>query len=370
MKAVYKKKRFLFQLNHPAHYHLFKNTIKALSGRGHSIKIAIKDKDILKELVRDYDFVQLSTGYRKKNICSIIGSVVIRDMKLLKIAKEFKPDLMIGTSPEIGHISMIEKSPALFFGEDDVNLSLSMYLGAMTCYPLFNTIISPYGVNNSIWKRKTVYYHGFQELSYLHPNRFQPYRSKVEVPLDKKYFFIRFANLRAYHDINAKGISDTLASKLIEILKSQGEVLISSERALPAEFQDFEFQENKQDIHHYLYYANLFIGDSQTMAAEAGVLGTPFIRYNDFVGKISYLNELEYKYKLGFGYKTNQTYEMLNKIQELANMVDIKNEFQKRREKMLSEKIDVSAFMVWFIENYPDSATKMKANPDYQYNFK
>jgi len=32
----------------------------------------------------------------------------------------------------------------------------------------------------------------------------------------------------------------------------------------------------------YLYYANVYIGDSQTMATEASVLGTPAIRSNSF----------------------------------------------------------------------------------------
>lgn len=48
-------------------------------------------------------------------------------------------------------------------------------------------------------------------------------------------------------------------------------------------------------------FASLYIGDSQTMAAEAGVLGVPFVRFNDFVGRIRYLRELEDKYRLGFG---------------------------------------------------------------------
>jgi hypothetical protein len=31
---------------------------------------------------------------------------------------------------------------------------------------------------------------------------------------------------------------------------------------------------------------------------------------------------------------------------------------------MLSDKIDVTAFMVWFVENYPESVKIMKENPD------
>jgi len=42
-------------------------------------------------------------------------------------------------------------------------------------------------------------------------------------------------------------------------------------------------------MHHVMAFASLYIGDSQTMAAEAGVLGVPFVRFNDFVGRIGYL---------------------------------------------------------------------------------
>ena len=54
-------------------------------------------------------------------------------------------------------------------------------------------------------------------------------------------------------------------------------------------------------MHHVMAFASLYIGDSQTMAAEAGVLGVPFVRFNDFVGRIGYLRELEDVYQLGFG---------------------------------------------------------------------
>jgi len=37
---------------------------------------------------------------------------------------------------------------------------------------------------------------------------------------------------------------------------------------------------------------------------------------------------------------------------------------------MLKDKIDVTAFLVWFIENWPESFNIMKENPDYQYRFK
>lgn len=365
-----RKKRFLFQLNHPAHFHLFKHTIQILKDKGHRVLISIKDKDILKELVKDYSFVQLSEGYRKKNLFSIVNSVFQRDKKLIKIAKNFKTDLMIGTSPEIGHIGPFVGVPSLFFGEDDVDLSIPMYIGALTCYPLFSTIMAPIGVNNSIWNRKTVNYNGFQKLAYLHPNQFKADRRKVDISVGERYFMLRFANLQAYHDINAKGITNSLAKQIVDKLTIRGTVLISSERDLPEELKEYEFKGNKQDIHHYLYFADLYIGDSQSMAVESAMLGTPNIRFSDFVGKISVLEEIEKKYKLSIGVNSEKPQDLLNAVDEIINNNNSVKDFKSRRDTLLNDKIDVTAFMVWFIENYPNSKKIMNENPDYQNNFK
>jgi hypothetical protein len=98
-------------------------------------------------------------------------------------------------------------------------------------------------------------------------------------------------------------------------------------------------------------------------------MGTPFIRFNDFVGRLGYLSELEDKYQLGFGIKPEQEKILYDKLRELLEINDLKPLFAERRRKMLTDKIDVSKFLTWFIENYPESSKTMKDNPDYQFNF-
>jgi hypothetical protein len=181
---------------------------------------------------------------------------------------------------------------------------------------------------------------------------------------------LRFAKLSAHHDSGKTGITEQIAKSLIKELESYARIYITSERKLEPQFEKYRININPRDMHHVIYHADLYIGDSQTMAAEAAVLGTPSIRFSDFVGKIGYLEELEHKYGLTFGIKTQEPQKLLDKIKELINMPDIKNEWQRRRQKMLSDKIDVAAFMAWFIEHYPESARIMKENPNYQYNFK
>ena len=106
---------------------------------------------------------------------------------------------------------------------------------------------------------------------------------------------------------------------------------------------------------HLIAFADLFISDSQTMSMEAGYLGIPYIRFNDFVGKISALDELENKYELGFGILTKNKERLFEKIDELISYPNLKNDWLIKRQKMLADTIDLSKFMIWLYENYPES---------------
>jgi len=119
-----------------------------------------------------------------------------------------------------------------------------------------------------------------------------------------------------------------------------------------------------------LCYAKMLVGDSQTMTTEAGVLGTPAIRCNSFVGENDMGNfiELEQKYSLIFNY--DDPNKAMEKAVELIQKPNLKEEWKKKREQLLKDKIDVTAFMVWFIENYPESFREMKENPEIQYRFR
>ena len=55
---------------------------------------------------------------------------------------------------------------------------------------------------------------------------------------------------------------------------------------LTEDLKEYRLSIDPKDIHHILFFADIFISDSQTMTAEAAVLGTPSIRYNDFVGRL------------------------------------------------------------------------------------
>jgi hypothetical protein len=54
----------------------------------------------------------------------------------------------------------------------------------------------------------------------------------------------------------------------------------------------------------------------------------------------------------------------------LLSQENLKEQWKIKRDRLLADKIDVTAFYVWFIENYPESAKIMRKNPEYQYKFK
>jgi len=350
---------------------MFKYSIQELKKHGHEVTVVIRPKDVLEQLCIESNLNYIKIKDRPKNggMVRLGWSLLEKDLEVLKIVKKEKPDQLIGSDGTLARIGFLKKIPSFEYSEDDAE-AIKLY--AILSFPFYTNIICPEVTSAWLWTYKKIGYNSYHELAYLHPNHFTPDKNVVNkyFPSDETFFILRFAKLTAHHDMGIKGITNEIATQIIRILEPYGKIYITSERELQPEFEKFRIQIRALDMHHILAFASIFIGDSQTMAAEAGVLGTPFVRFNDFVGRLSYLNEMEQVYQLGYGHKTNDVSGMLNSIKTLVENKDRKMITKEKRQKMLFEKIDFAKFQLWFIENYPDSAKIMKENPDYQYNFK
>jgi predicted glycosyltransferase len=362
--------RVLFCLNHPAHYHLCKNTIAKLKEDGNEVFILARQKDILLDLLKGEQYETLP--YKKgKNIIDKIRFYAPSLNYAVEYAEKIKPDFVTGT----GNFYMIPQKlwiPSWLLIEDDILTNLMIFIDSIFSTRKYTGILSPIVCNNSFLERKSIKYHSYHELAYLHPNNFTPDKTIVEKYFlsDKPFFILRFAQLNAYHDLGVSGINTDVAQHLIDMLKPYGSIYITSERPLEPQFERYRINIDPSDMHHVMAFASLYIGDSQTMAAESGVLGVPFVRFNDFVGKIGYLRELEDVYHLGYGLKPKDVDKLYKVVADLLQMPNRKEVFQQRRQKMLSEKIDYAQFLTWFIENYPESQKIMRENPNYQFRFK
>ncbi len=348
--------RFLFYLGHPAHYLNVSVAADLLAEKGHDILFVARDKDVLFQLVKDtpYPKVYLE-GRRGTGKAALAWTVLKREFSLLRAAHRWKPNLMVGTDIVFTHTGKLLGIPTIMLNEDDADQVIFFTRFGLR---FATEILSPACCDNAPYSDKTVGYSGYHELAYLHPKYFMPDRSKV-APLfgDKeRYFIIRFSALDAHHDYGRTGIRDDIAMQIIELLEPHGNVYITSERPLAPRFEPYRIRIDPKDMHHVLYYAAMYVGDSQTMTAEAAVLGTPSIRFNDFVGKLSYLEELEHTYRLTFGVKTNAPQRLLATIEEVLHMPGREALWQERRALMLQNTIDVAAFFTWYFEHMPHSA--------------
>lgn len=365
--------KILFYLGHPAHFHLFKNVIDNLKDENHNVLILIKHKDILENLLQraSIPYINIRSSERTNNTFRMIVDIIIRDFRTYLSVRKFKPDLMIGSSPEISHVGFLLRIPSIITHEDDVD---NMPLFANIAFPTAKFILSPTGCRQGKWHKKTINYDGYHELAYLHPNNFRPNKNIVngKLNLNKKNFILRFSKFNAHHDKGISGINDKLALKIISILEKYGDVFISSERELKPQLNKYILNINPLNMHHYLFYCDLLICDSQSMAVEASVLGVPSIRFNKFAENfnVTILEELENKYHLTYGINIENPERVIKKIHELVNMPNIKEIWAERKEKMLSEKINVTSFITWFVKNYPESTEILKKNTNFQKKFR
>jgi len=354
--------RILIDIGHPGHVHLFKNFAKIMQAKGHEFLFTCRQKEFEIELLKAEKFYFKSFGKKfNTTIGKVFGLFKFGFLEFFSGLK-FKPDvLMSHGSPYAAQASAFLRKPHISF-EDTGNMEqVKLYLPFTDCVLTSNAFHKELG-------EKQVRYSGYHELAYLHPNSFEPDSNIFEhlkIDASQKFVLLRFVSWNASHDINQSGLSLNEKRDIISLLDRTHKVFISAEGNLPAEFEKYRIQIPPEKMHDVLAFADLFIGEGATMASECAVLGTPALYINSIMAGT--INE-QVDYGLLFNYKNGS--QILEKINELLNDSDKKQTFQKRKKQLLDDKIDVTAFMVWFVENYPESKNIMSKTPEYQYTFK
>ena len=359
-------KKIIVYVGHPAQYHFFKNIVKILRQRNHKVLYVLRKKDVLESLLKEDNeyYINILPEGRNSSKFGILLGLIKRDIRLIPIVKREKPNLLIGSDAAITHIGKLFKIPVLTVLEDDYSVIQNL---AKLSFPFTSYIVAPTSCDCGKWNFKKISYSGYMKLAYLHPNYFKPVENRTK---GNKNFLIRTSKLDAHHDSGINGLTYQIIKQLIDILKMHGEVRIISEAEINSDLRQYELKINPTEIHKYLFNTDMLISDSQSMTMEAAMLGIPSIRFSDFSGKIGVLEELENKYELTYGIKTSNVVKFFEMIENLLSIDDLRSEFQKRRNRMLKDKIDVTKFFVWLIENYPLSVKEIKSDKNYQYNFR
>jgi len=344
--------KYVFYLGHPAHFHLFKNVIDDLGGR-HSVTVLSRSKDVLEDLLRGsgWAYTNVLPRGRGDGAVAMTWGLLKRELRLFRVCLRERPDALVGCSPELAHMGWLLRIPSIITVEDDHDAIPRL---ARLTYPFCTAIFAPEGCDVGGYRDKLRTYPGYHGLAYLHPERFTPDPQKAALLRRGRDAFsiVRLSRLVAHHDAGIQGLRDEDVDAVIDKLSRVGNVWISTERSLPDRFARLRLPIAPGDMHHALAFARVLVSDSQSMTKEAAVLGTPSVRYSDFVGRLSVLDELEREYGLTRGVKPDDRTSLIAAVERA--LVDGESpEWSERRRCMLADKVDVAGWMIRFLEGLP-----------------
>lgn len=356
--------KILIDLGHPAHIHYFRNFVNLMVAKDHEFIFVARDKEVLHKLLNHYQYPFINRGKGGKSLIAKSFYIIKADFIIYKLAIKFKPDIFLSfSSTYAAHVSRLMGKPHIVLDDTEhAKFELMMY-------PPFSDVILNPSCFYKVFSKKQLFFNSYMELFYLHPKYFTPDIKVIEsygINLKKPFFIVRFVSWNASHDIGQKGLTLETKMRLVNKLEQHGTVLISSEGTLPDKLTKFQIKINPAHLHHFLAYASLYIGEGSTTASECAVLGTPNIYVNSLI--VGYCKELQEKYDLCHQILDDD--EIEDKIDFYIQTGFSRIDFEARRQQMLKDKIDGTAFLKWFVENYPESEQIMRRNPDYQYNFK
>lgn len=286
-----------FVVTHPHDVHLFRNAIDELSDSGYRIRVFAREKEITTRLLEAYKIPHEVLGDEHHSKVELAKKWSWFGYRLFREVRRLNPDLMVA---EVGAATSLV---ARLTGTDSL-----IFMDAEHAR-LQNSLVYPFATrictSTAFWTDigpKQVRYDGYQELAYLHPNRFDPDPSvlaEAGIQEDEKFVILRAVGWNAAHDINAGGFSGL--ETVIEALEEEGAtVVVTSEVSLPDTLEPYQLSVEPHRIHHLLYYADLFVGESATMATESAVLGTPAVYISTL--EVGYTAEIARDYGLIFNY--------------------------------------------------------------------
>ena len=363
--------RILIVSAHPAQVHGFRLVRDELLKAGHQVFWATTDKDIAINLLRQFGIEYFLILKAPKNFFCRVWYMLRNVCRLIPYLRRNKIDLVVDRyEPFISVAAWLNRTPHICLADTEHAAIKCKPFIKMCQAALYPTCFYEHVTDDML------YFPGNIELFYTHPKRFtpKPVWNLLGIEPDTRFAIVRFVKWDAWHDTQLVG-GFTLEQKrtLIQRLQQHMRVFISSESELPADLEPYRIHIPIEQMHHVQAAAALFVGESATMASESVCLATPAI-YIDQVGRgytdeearegllwmfrpvkdRSALQESEPTW-IGGGVE-----ECIDKAEELASASFDREAYASRHQSWLSTKIDCTAFLTYFIENYPQSVDSVR----------
>lgn len=356
--------RILIDIGHPGHVHYFRNFYRIMSDKGHECLFVARDKEVSFSLLNHFNIPYKSRGKGKKSIIGKTLYILWADFIILKNALSFKPDIFLSfSSTYMGHVAFLLRKPNVVIDDTEhAKFEQLMYK------PFSDVILTPSCFYKNMGNRH-LRFNSYTELFYLHKNYFQPNTSihkVLGVDEGERYIIVRFVSWGASHDIGYSGFNPMSKVEIVKELSKHMRVFITSESNLPQEIEENRIRIKPNQLHDALKYAFMYIGEGGTTASEASILGIPTL----YINSLPLMGYLKDENQVGVLHHFKDDVGVLDKALEIINDSNAIEHYRQKAIELIEKKIDPTAFLVWFIENYPQSVSIMKENPDYQYNFK
>lgn len=353
----------LIDIGHPAHVHYFRNVFKIMTTKGHRFLFTARNRDVIFELLQQYGIPFHNRGRGSEDRVGKLLYMLYADYYLLKKSRLFRPDLFLSfSSPYAAQVSRILNLPHIALNDTEHTDKMHKRF----TYPFSEFIITPDSYQNELGY-KHIRMNCFMEWFYLHKKYYTPNPSifnLLRTQPSEKYVILRFVSWGAFHDVNQSGISLETARQIVELLKTKYQIFISSEKDVPDEFKQYKIQIPPERMHDALAYAMLYVGESGTMASESALLGTPAV----YINSLPLMCYLKKEQEFGILKHFSSSSGILEYLKAIIQNPSLKEETMKKKNSMVKGFIDPTAFLAWFLENYPQSAALMKENPQVQYS--
>lgn len=362
----------LFVSGHPAQVHNFRNVRAELVKAGHHVYWLTTPKDIATNLLDTYQIPYQTLRKPNKGILSKAWTLLRNVIWEIGFLCRNKIDVAITRTCPYTTIAAKLCGVKHIIIDDTEHAAHKMKKFSDQA----DTIIVPECFDFKL-RSDELRFAGNIELFYLRENRFTPTPvwDLLAIAPNTRFAIVRFVKWDAWHDTElVGGFSLDQKRELVARLQTHMQVFISSESELPTDLEPFRIQIPIERMHDVQAAASLFVGESATMASESVVLGTPAI-YIDEVGR-GYTDE-EAREQLLWMYRpvpsrqelksdepdwiSGGVKECIEKAEEIAADFDYKA-YNQRYQNWLATKIDCTAFLTWFIENYPASQQETREN--------
>lgn len=340
--------RISVEVGHPAHVHYWRNAIRLFEQHGHEVVVFAREKEITVELLRAYGLDFRIVGRSRRGVARKFLGIARDDLQVLRAAKENSVEFMLSTGiPGSAHASRMLGVPHLALIDTEVAV-----WGRLLTEPFSDVVCTPACFKARVMGPRHIPLQGYFELMYLHPKYFTPdpsVLSHVGVEPGDAYVVMRLSSADSSHDIGVRTDSLSRRLNLVRRLAKDHRIFISSEVPLPREFDPFLLDIPPQHFHDLLSYATAYVGDGAKTAAEAGVLGVPWVYTSS--SPRGYLTDLQDRFSLGRCVASIADVEpLLASWREQVNAGD----WHRRRERLLRETEDLTGIIVKIVEHWPN----------------